>query len=147
MTGLADVDGFKLCIQVYVWLGFLPLFLTNLHNVFVNILRAIKPVLSSHYIVRTLTIGGHIFTVCLHVTFLNPCPLLPPVIKCVLFIVRITERKWVHHIYSIHYLWLIHTAQDWDRGWCREQYSHNRKQWDLVLVPVCDYCEHYCIIY
>ena len=25
MNGLADVDGFKICIQVYVWLGFPPL--------------------------------------------------------------------------------------------------------------------------
>ena len=25
MTGLADVDGFKICIQVNVWLGFPPL--------------------------------------------------------------------------------------------------------------------------
>ena len=25
MTGLADVDGFKICIEVCVWLGFQPL--------------------------------------------------------------------------------------------------------------------------
>ena len=25
MNGLADVDGFKICIQVCVWLGFPPL--------------------------------------------------------------------------------------------------------------------------
>ena len=25
MTGLADVDGFKICIEVFVWLGFQPL--------------------------------------------------------------------------------------------------------------------------
>ena len=25
MTGLADVDGFNICIQVYIWLGFPPL--------------------------------------------------------------------------------------------------------------------------
>ena len=28
MNGLADVDGFKLCIQVCVWLGFPPLMLS-----------------------------------------------------------------------------------------------------------------------
>ena len=27
MNGLADVDGFKICIQVYVWLGFPSLYL------------------------------------------------------------------------------------------------------------------------
>ena len=29
MTGLADVDGFKICIQVCMWLGFRPLILGN----------------------------------------------------------------------------------------------------------------------
>ena len=29
MNGLADVDGFKICIQVCMWLGFPPLIVKN----------------------------------------------------------------------------------------------------------------------
>ena len=37
MTGLADVDRFKICIQVCVWLGFPPLKLKQKADRFVNI--------------------------------------------------------------------------------------------------------------
>ena len=39
MYGLADVDGFKICIQVFVWLGFLPLTTSPLHATSSNLSR------------------------------------------------------------------------------------------------------------
>ena len=32
MISLADVDGFKICMQVYVWLGFRPLIVFVSHS-------------------------------------------------------------------------------------------------------------------
>ena len=37
------------------------------------------------------------------------------------------------------------SAQDQDQGQYRSQ--HNGKQWVVVLVPVSDQCEHFCIVY
>ena len=36
MNGLADIDRFKICIQVCMWLGFPPL-ISNLHQLFIAV--------------------------------------------------------------------------------------------------------------
>ena len=48
---------------------------------------------------------------------------------------------------SVWPLRFVHTARERDQDRYREQDWHNRKQWAVVLVPVLDQCEHFCLIY
>ena len=57
---------------------------------------------------------------------------------------RVNMEGWDAHSSTLHPLFLIHTAWDWD--WYRERDWHNRKQWVLDSVSMSDQCEHLYIV-